>query len=124
MPYGTACRTWATRATIPPTMHWLRAVEAAGTLEAQAVMARMRETPINDFFAKDGRIRADGRMVHEMYVIRGEEARRIGAAPGTYYKLRATIPADQAYRPLVAERLPAGAAGLSSEALPAMEVPA
>jgi Periplasmic binding protein len=45
------------------TVHYLRAVEAAGTDEAAAVMARMRSTPINDFFVKNGRIREDGRMV-------------------------------------------------------------
>jgi len=47
---------------------YLRAIEAAGTDEAKRVMAKMRETPINDFFAKNGRIREDGRMVHDMYV--------------------------------------------------------
>src|SRR6202045_3192194 len=50
------------------TMHYLKAVEAAGIDDAKAVMAKMREMPINDFFAKNGRIREDGRMVHDMYV--------------------------------------------------------
>src|SRR6266481_6220171 len=50
------------------TMHYLRAIEAAGTDEARVVMGKMRELPINDFFAKNGRIREDGRMVHDMYV--------------------------------------------------------
>ena len=50
------------------TMHYLKAVRAAGTDDAQAVMAKMREIPVNDFFAKNGRIREDGRMVHDMYV--------------------------------------------------------
>ena len=50
------------------TMHYLKAIEAAGTDDAKAVMAKMREMPINDFFAKNGRIREDGRMVHDMYV--------------------------------------------------------
>ena len=50
------------------TMHYLKAVQAAGTDEALAVMSKMREIPINDFFAKDGKIREDGRMVHDMYV--------------------------------------------------------
>ncbi|WP_207540978.1 ABC transporter substrate-binding protein [Sabulicella rubraurantiaca] len=81
------------------TAHWLRAVQAEGTLDATAVMQRMRETPINDFFAKNGRIRMDGRMVHEMYVY---EVKSPGESRGAwdYYKLRATVPAEEAYRPL------------------------
>jgi len=81
------------------TMHYLNAVKAAGSPDTAAIMQKMRDTPINDFFARDGRIRADGRMVHEMYVYevkRPEESRR----PWDYYKLRATIPGNEAYRPL------------------------
>src|SRR5207302_9570179 len=50
------------------TLHYLAAVQAAGTTDAKAVMAKMRETPINDFFARNGRIRIDCRMVHDMYL--------------------------------------------------------
>ena len=49
--------------------HYLRAIEAAGTDEAKAVMAKMREIPVNDFYAKNGRVREDGRMVHDMYFV-------------------------------------------------------
>ncbi|MGY3238474.1 branched-chain amino acid transport system substrate-binding protein [Bradyrhizobium sp. USDA 4472] len=81
------------------TMHYLRAVEAAGTDEAQAVMKKMREMPINDFFAKNGRIREDGRMVHDMYVY---EVKKPSESKGAwdFYKLREVIPGDQAFRPL------------------------
>lgn len=81
------------------TMHYLRAVEAAGTDEAQAVMKQMREMPINDFFAKNGRIRDDGRMVHDMYVY---EVKKPSDSKGDwdFYKLREVIPGDQAFRPL------------------------
>jgi branched-chain amino acid transport system substrate-binding protein len=81
------------------TMHYLKAIEAAGTDDAQAVMARMRELPINDFFAKNGRIREDGRMVHDMYVY---EVKKPSESKGEwdYYKLRAVIPGDEAFRPL------------------------
>src|SRR5664279_3567181 len=48
--------------------HYLKAVKAAGTTDAAAVMKIMKDTPINDFFAKQGRIREDGRMVHDMYL--------------------------------------------------------
>ncbi|MCK1394471.1 ABC transporter substrate-binding protein [Bradyrhizobium sp. 1] len=81
------------------TMHYLRAVEAAGTDEAQAVMKKMREIPINDFFAKNGRIREDGRMVHDMYVY---EVKKPWESKGEwdFYKLREVIPGDEAFRPL------------------------
>ena len=81
------------------TMHYLRAIEAAGTDEAQAVMKKMREMPINDFFAKNGRIREDGRMVHDMYVY---EVKKPSESKGEwdFYKLREVIPGDEAFRPL------------------------
>lgn len=81
------------------TMHYLKAIQAAGTDEAQAVMSKMREMPINDFFAKDGRIREDGRMVHDMYVY---EVKKPSESKGEwdYYKLREVIPRDEAFRPL------------------------
>jgi branched-chain amino acid transport system substrate-binding protein len=47
--------------------HYLRAIAAAGTDDAKAVMAKMREIPVNDFYAKNGRVRKDGRLVHDMY---------------------------------------------------------
>src|SRR5947208_3203281 len=50
------------------TTHYLQAVQAAGTDETNAVMEKMRSTPINDFFVKNGKIREDGRMVHDMYL--------------------------------------------------------
>jgi branched-chain amino acid transport system substrate-binding protein len=81
------------------TMHYLKAIEAAGTDEAQAVMSKMRELPVNDFFAKNGRIREDGRMVHDMYVY---EVKKPSESKGEwdYYKLREVIPGEQAFRPL------------------------
>ncbi len=81
------------------TMHYLKAIEAAGTDDAKAVMAKMRETPINDFFAKHGLIREDGRMVHDMYVY---EVKKPQESKGEwdYYKLRAVIPGDEAFRSL------------------------
>jgi branched-chain amino acid transport system substrate-binding protein len=81
------------------TMHYLQAVQAAGTDEAQAVMSRMREMPINDFFARNGRIREDGRMVHDMYVY---EVKKPSESKGDwdFYKLREVIPGDDAFRPL------------------------
>ena len=59
------------------TRHYLRAIEAAGTDEAKAVMAKMREMPINDFFAKNGKLREDGRMVHDMYLVEVKTPSRV-----------------------------------------------
>jgi branched-chain amino acid transport system substrate-binding protein len=87
------------------TMHYLKAVEAAGTDETQAVMEKMRSTPINDFFAKNGRIREDGRMVHEMYLYQVKKPAE-SKGPWDYYKLVATIPAEAAFQPLSDSKCP------------------
>jgi branched-chain amino acid transport system substrate-binding protein len=81
------------------TMHYLKAIDAIGTDEAPKVMAQMRETPVNDFFAKNGRIRIDGRMVHDMYLF---EVKKPEESKGEWdlYKLLATVPGDEAFRPL------------------------
>lgn len=81
------------------TLHYLKAVQAAGTTDADAVMAKMRETPVNDFFAKGGVIREDGRMVHDMYVY---QVKSPAESTGEWdvYKLVSVIPGEEAFRPL------------------------
>jgi branched-chain amino acid transport system substrate-binding protein len=79
--------------------HYLRAIEAAETDEAKAVMAKMREIPVNDFYAKNGRVREDGRMVHDMYFVQVKSPEE-SSGPWDYYKILSTIPGDQAFRPL------------------------
>jgi branched-chain amino acid transport system substrate-binding protein len=79
--------------------HYLRAIEAAGTDEAKAVMAKMREIPVNDFYAKNGKVREDGRMVHDMYFVQVKTPEE-STGPWDYYKILSTIPGDQAFRPL------------------------
>lgn len=81
------------------TMHYLKAIQAAGTDEAQAVMSKMREIPVNDFFAKNGHIRIDGRMVHDMYVYQVKTPAE-SKGEWDYYKLLQVIPGEQAFRPL------------------------
>ncbi|MGM4998240.1 ABC transporter substrate-binding protein [Tardiphaga sp. 538_B7_N1_4] len=81
------------------TRHYLDAIKAAGTDDAKTVMAKMREMPVNDFFAKDGRLREDGRFVHDMYVYEVKKPSE-SKYPWDYYKLRATIPGNEAFRPL------------------------
>jgi branched-chain amino acid transport system substrate-binding protein len=87
------------------TMHYLKAVAAAGTDESTVVMERMRSTPIDDFFVKNGKIREDGRMVHDMYLY---EVKKPGESNGAwdYYKLVSTIPAEQAFQPLSESKCP------------------
>ena len=79
--------------------HYLRAIEAAGSDEAKAVMAKMREIPVNDFFARNGTLREDGRLVHDMYFAQVKSPAE-SAGPWDYYKILATIPGEQAFRPL------------------------
>jgi branched-chain amino acid transport system substrate-binding protein len=81
------------------TLHYLEAVKAAGTLEASAVMKMMKATPINDLFAHNGRIREDGRMVHDMYLFEVKKPSESREAWDDY-RLVATIPAEEAFQPL------------------------
>ena len=79
--------------------HYLKAVDALGSDEAKAVVAKMRDMPIHDFFADRGFIRLDGRMVHDMYLVevkKPEESRY----PWDYYKILQTIPGEEAFRPM------------------------
>ena len=91
-------------------LHYLRAVEAAKTDEAKAVVAKMRELPIKDFFARNGKLRVDGRMVHDMYLV---QVKTPAESKGEWdlYKLLATVPGDQAYRPLDKGGCPLAAKG-------------
>ncbi|MFG1225071.1 ABC transporter substrate-binding protein [Xanthobacter autotrophicus DSM 597] len=85
--------------TYSATLHYLKAVEAAGTDETEAVMRKMREIPVNDVFYKNGKIRVDGRMVHDMYLFQVKTPAQ-SKGPWDYYNLIATIPGDQAFQPL------------------------
>ncbi|MBC7956089.1 MAG: ABC transporter substrate-binding protein [Cytophagales bacterium] len=87
------------------TLHYLNAVKATGTDETGAVMAKMKSTPINDMFAKNGRIREDGRMVHDMYLFQVKTPAE-SKNPWDYYKLKDTVPGDKAFTPLAASACP------------------
>jgi branched-chain amino acid transport system substrate-binding protein len=86
-------------------LHYLEAVKAAGTDDSAAVMEKMRATPIHDMFADNGKIRADGRMVHDMYVMQVKTPEE-SKYPWDYYKLLKTIPGDEAFRPLAESDCP------------------
>lgn len=87
------------------TMHYLNAIKAAGTDDAKTVMAKMREMSVNDFFAKNGRVREDGRFVHDMYVYEVKKPSE-SKYDWDYYKLRAVIPGNEAFRPLSESKCP------------------
>ncbi|HEX6840619.1 MAG TPA: ABC transporter substrate-binding protein [Stellaceae bacterium] len=78
---------------------YLKAVQAAGSDDAAKVMAQLRAAPVNDFFATSGRLRADGRMVHDMYLVQVKTPAE-STGDWDYYKILRTIPGEQAFRPL------------------------
>ena len=80
-------------------LHYLKAVKAAGTDEAKAVMAKMKELPINDFMTKNGRIREDGRVIRDMYLMQVKTPEE-SKGEWDLAKIVATIPGEQAFRPL------------------------
>ncbi|MDB5796049.1 MAG: transporter substrate-binding protein [Noviherbaspirillum sp.] len=75
---------------------YLNAVKAVGSDDADKVMAHLKNTKINDLFAKGGVIRPDGRMVHDMYLMEVKKQSE-SKYPWDYYKVVQTIPGDQAY---------------------------
>jgi branched-chain amino acid transport system substrate-binding protein len=80
-------------------LHYLKAVQAAGTKDADAVMAKMREMPINDVFTHNGILRKDGRMAHSTYVV---QVKTPAESTGEWdlYKLVKEIPVEEAVRPV------------------------
>jgi branched-chain amino acid transport system substrate-binding protein len=87
------------------TMHYLQAIARAGTDETTAVMKMMRATPIDDIFAHNGHIRADGVMVHDMRLYQVKTPSE-SHYPWDYLKLVATVPGDQAFLPLSQSKCP------------------
>ena len=81
------------------TMHYLKAVQAAGTDEAKAVMAKMKEMPINDFMTRQGRIREDGRVIRDMYLMQVKTPEE-SKGEWDLARIVSTIPGEQAFRPL------------------------
>jgi len=79
--------------------HWLKAVKAAGTTDADAVVAQMKATPVNDFYNTNVKIREDGRVMHEMHLWQVKPAAE-ARYPYDYCKEVVAIPPDQAWRPL------------------------
>jgi branched-chain amino acid transport system substrate-binding protein len=87
------------------TLHYLKAVQAAGTDEPKAVMAKMRELPVNDVMTKNGKLREDGRLVRDMYLFQVKSPEE-SKGKDDIYKLIATVPGDKAFRPLAEGKCP------------------
>jgi len=81
------------------TMHYLKAIEAAGTDEAKAVMAKMKATPVEDFFSRNGYLRQDGRMVHDMLLVRIKNSSERKSAKDIF-AIEKVIPGNDAFLPL------------------------
>ena len=79
-------------------LHYLKAVEAAKTDDGTKVVAKMKELPTDDLLFGKGHVRQDGRKIHPAYLFEVKKPSE-SKYPYDYYKLRATIPADQAFRP-------------------------
>jgi branched-chain amino acid transport system substrate-binding protein len=80
-------------------LHYLKAVEAAKTDDGAKVVAQMKTMPTDDPLFGKGTIRADGRKIHPAYLVEVKKPSE-SKGPYDYYKIRATIPADQAFRPM------------------------
>jgi branched-chain amino acid transport system substrate-binding protein len=86
-------------------MTYLNAVKAANTTDPDKVMEQLKKAKINDMFTDNGYIRADGRMVHEMYVMQVKTPAE-SKYPWDYYKLIKKIPGEEAFAPLSASTCP------------------
>jgi branched-chain amino acid transport system substrate-binding protein len=80
-------------------MHYLKAVQLAGTDDADAVAAAMRKLPVNDFMTQNARIREDGQVLRNMFLVQ-VKAPNESDGPWDYEKVIATVPSDEAWRPL------------------------
>lgn len=78
------------------TMNYLKAVQKVGSTDGDKVMAEMRAMKYNDFYHKNATVRADGRMIHDMYLFQVKSAKD-STTPWDYYKLVAKVPGDQAF---------------------------
>jgi branched-chain amino acid transport system substrate-binding protein len=85
-------------------LHYLKALREAGTVDGNAVAAKMRQLPVDDFFAK-GQVREDGRMMHAMYLV---EVKTPNESKGAwdYYKVLRQIPAEDVAQPLSESKCP------------------
>lgn len=91
--------TMAQAGTYGAVLHYLKAIQAAGTDDGLIVVAKMKELPVNDFFTKNGSVRADGRVIRNMYLFQVKTPEE-SKGQYDYYKLLDTVPGEQAFRPM------------------------
>lgn len=87
------------------TLAYLRAVKAAGTDEGKAVAAKIRELPVDDFFAEGARVRADGRLMNDLFLATVKTPAE-SKGPWDYYKITTRLKASEVIRPLEAGGCP------------------
>ena len=86
-------------ATYSAVRHYIRSVAAAGTTDTASVVAKMRSLPVHDFYADGATVRADGRLVHDMYLVRVKTPAE-SHAPWDYETILQTVPGTKAFRPM------------------------
>ena len=86
-------------------LHYLKAIEAAGSDDAGKAMAKMRELPIDDIFVKGGKLRADGRVMRDMYLARVKKPQD-SKEPWDYLEIVRTVKAEDAFRPVAESECP------------------
>lgn len=94
-----------TAGTYASVLHYLKAVQAAGTDEGRAVAAKMRELPVNDFYNKDVAIRVDGRVMHRTYLMKVKTPSE-SKYRGDFYRVLAEMPGEQSFKPLAGSECP------------------
>ena len=85
--------------------HYLQAVSLVKTDDPYAVLAKMRETPVTDTFTRNGTLRIDGQMIHDVYLVRVKKPSEL-TIPWDYYDILSTIPGNEAFRPLEQSECP------------------
>jgi branched-chain amino acid transport system substrate-binding protein len=82
---------------------YLKAVQTANTDAPAKVMQQLKATPVNDMFARNGRIREDGRMVHDLYLVQVKKPTEIKDT-WDYYLVKETVPGEEAFQPLTTSK--------------------
>lgn len=86
-------------------LNYLRAVEKSGSDQAEVVMKTLREMPIQDAFARNAKLRPDGKLIHDTYLVSVKTPQE-SKGPWDYYKIVKTVPGDQAFSPLSESKCP------------------
>ncbi|EJN09696.1 hypothetical protein PMI42_06555 [Bradyrhizobium sp. YR681] len=86
-------------------LHYLKSVAAADTDATDAVLDKMRATPVDDFYAKGAKIREDGKLVHDFYLVQVKDPSEVKAA-WEYYNIVKTVPGEEAFSPLAESECP------------------